>query len=48
MKEIAEILGIPDDIVVFSVVSLGYPLEENAFYEADDRYKEDRIHWDSW
>ncbi len=48
MRGIAELLGIPEDIVVFSVVSLGYPLEENAFYEAENRYKKDRIHWDSW
>lgn len=48
MANLRKILQIPDDIVVFSVVSLGYPKSENEFYEAADRFREDRIHVEMW
>jgi len=47
MKRIAKILEVPDEIVVFSIVSLGYPLSEKEFYEAE-RFKEERIHYEKW
>ncbi|MEM0351187.1 MAG: nitroreductase family protein [Archaeoglobaceae archaeon] len=47
MKGIAKALGVPDEIVVFSIVSLGYPVSEEEFYEAD-RFREDRIHYEKW
>jgi len=48
MEKLRRILGIPDDIVVFSVVSLGYPKSEKEFYEAQDRFREERIHTEGW
>lgn len=47
MKSIAKALSVPEDIVVFSVVSLGYPRSEDEFFEAD-RFREDRIHYEKW
>ncbi len=48
MKALRGLLGIPEDIVVFSVVSLGYPKNEKDFYEAEDRFNLDRIHREKW
>lgn len=48
MKALRELLGIPENIVVFSVVSLGYPRDYKDFYEADDRFNPDRIHREKW
>ncbi len=48
IAELRKILEIPDDIVVFSVISLGYPKSEKEFYEAQDRFREDRIHVEKW
>ncbi len=48
IEKLRQILGIPDDIYVLSVVSLGYPRSESEFYEAQDRYKEERIHFERW
>ncbi len=48
MEELRKILGIPEDIVVFSVVSLGYPKSDREFYEAQDRFREERIHTERW
>ncbi len=48
IEKLREILGIPEDIVVLSVVSLGYPKSEDEFYEAKDRFKEERIHYERW
>jgi len=47
-REVKRILGIPDDIVVFSMISLGYPKSEEVFREAEGRFKEERIHRDGW
>jgi nitroreductase len=48
MEKIREVLGIPEDIVVFCVVSLGYPRSEAEFREAEDRDKKERIHLEKW
>ena len=48
MRAIARVLAVPDDIVVFSIVSLGYPLSEGEFHEAPDRFREERIHYERW
>ena len=48
MAKLREILEVPDDIVVFSVVSLGYPKSEKEFYEAADRFRDERIHTEKW
>ncbi|MEM1579230.1 MAG: nitroreductase family protein [Archaeoglobaceae archaeon] len=48
MKSIAKVLGVPENIVVFSVVALGYPQSGGDFFEAKDRFKEERIHYEKW
>ncbi|MBO8180219.1 MAG: nitroreductase family protein [Archaeoglobus sp.] len=48
MKALRELLEIPENIVVFSVVSLGYPKNEKDFYEAGDRFNPDRIYREKW
>lgn len=48
MESIAEVLKVPDGIIVFSLVALGYPHSEEEFFEAPDRYREDRIHYEIW
>lgn len=49
MKEIVEgikqLLGLPDHIIPFSIVSLGYPAEKK---DASDRCNEARVHWNQW
>ncbi|NLD50386.1 MAG: nitroreductase family protein [Clostridiaceae bacterium] len=42
---IKKILGIPDNITPFSIVSIGYPAEKK---EPSNRYNEERIHYDVW
>ncbi|WP_202319815.1 nitroreductase family protein [Archaeoglobus neptunius] len=48
MAALRKLLDIPEDIVVFSVVSLGYPKSENDFFEAKERFNKDRIHHEKW
>ncbi len=48
MKPLAKFLEVPEDVVVFSLVSLGYPSSSDAFYEAPDRDKPERIHKEKW
>jgi len=47
IKDVSEILRIPEDITPFSIVSLGYP-ENEVFKELPERFKKERIHFDSW
>jgi len=42
---IREALNLPERVVPFAVVPVGYPAEER---EAGDRLPEDRIHFDRW
>jgi nitroreductase len=44
-KAISELFSLPDHILPFSLISLGYPAEEK---ETPDRYKKDRIHYNQW
>ncbi len=48
MEPLAKFLEVPEDVVVFSLVSLGYPSSGDAFYEAPDRDKPERIHREKW
>lgn len=48
MNAVRNILKIPENIVPFSIVALGYPKNNEAFYEAQDRYKKERIHVEVW
>lgn len=49
MEEIVEgikrLLDLPDHIIPFSIVALGYPAESK---DASDRYNEARVHWNQW
>ena len=45
VQEIAQIFDIPDDIVPFGLISLGYPAEER---HDPNRYDASRIHTEKW
>jgi len=45
MEPIRRVLGIPEDIVPFSVVSIGHPAEARP---ARTQYDETRVHRDAW
>jgi nitroreductase len=45
MKGLRALLGLPDDIVPFSIVSLGYPAETK---KPSDRYDPARVHKNGW
>jgi nitroreductase len=42
---IAKMFGVPEGIVPFSLVPLGYPAEEKP---PRDNYKAERVHWNEW
>ena len=42
MKEVENILGMPDDLRAFAIFPYGYPAEEK---EQQDRFEESRIHY---
>ena len=42
MKEVEEILDMPDDLRAFAIFPYGYPAEEK---EQQDRFEESRIHY---
>jgi nitroreductase len=42
---IRELLDLPENIVPFAVISLGYPAEKK---DAPDRFDEKRVHWNGW
>ena len=43
--EIRKLLNIPESVVPFSLVALGYPAEEKGKVE---RYNEERVHYNKW
>ena len=45
MKGLSELLNLPDLIIPFSLIAIGYPAEEKG---PSDRFKPDRIHKDRW
>jgi len=44
-REFQKLLGIPDHVIPFSLVSIGYPAEQKP---PANRYDESRIHYDRW
>jgi nitroreductase len=42
---IREMLGMPENVVPFSIVSLGFPAEQKA---ASNRFNPERIHRNRW
>ena len=45
LNGIRELFGIPEEMVPFSIISIGYPVEPK---QAADRYDETRIHREIW
>jgi nitroreductase len=45
IKGIRDLLRIPENIVPFALISIGYPAEQKA---PVNRYDVTRIHWDRW
>lgn len=45
VHDITEIFKLPDGIVPFSIISLGYPAEKK---EPSNRYDENKIHYNKW
>ena len=45
MEGLKKIFKLPDSIIPFAVISLGYPAENK---ETPDRIKPERIHYESW
>ena len=45
MEGIRNLLKIPENIIPFSLISLGYPNEEKPI---ENRYNESRVHYDKW
>ena len=45
IKALQKLLKTPDNIMPFSLISLGYPAEENHKVE---RYNESRVHYNKW
>ena len=45
VEGIVKLLNLPEQIVPFCVISLGYPGEEKP---VTDRYNEERVHWSKW
>jgi nitroreductase len=45
MKGIAEFLKVPEQVVPFCVVSVGWPAEK---VEQVKRYEEKKVHWNGW
>lgn len=44
--EVRALLGIPDDVEIFAVIPIGYPL--GRFGEARRRPVDEIVHWDRW
>ena len=40
-----KLLGIPEEVITFSLVSIGYPAEQKP---GSDRYDDSRVHHDRW
>jgi len=45
VKNMAVLMGAPDNIVPFALIAVGYPNEEKL---PSDRYEESRIHYNQW
>lgn len=48
VKAISDYFGIPENIAPFNIISLGYPQDEESFKELPERFKKDRIHYNTW
>ncbi len=46
VDDLKEYLHLPDNIRPFAIVPIGYPAETPK--QPEDRYKEEKIHWQTW
>lgn len=44
-KNVTDLVNLPDYIVPFSIVAIGYPAEEP---EPKDKFNKEKIHWEKW
>lgn len=44
-KDVQDILGLPEDIIPVSIISIGYSAEQRP---ANDRYDEEKVHFYKW
>lgn len=45
IKALRELFSLPENIIPISMVSVGYPAEKKNY---ENRFKPDRVHFDSW
>jgi nitroreductase len=45
VKGLRQLFNIPEEVIPFALVPVGYPAEHKGW---EDRYREDRVHLDSW
>lgn len=45
VKEVSDLLDLPDHIKPVAIVAVGHPAEAR---EVKERYKEDRVHHERW
>ena len=46
IKDVREIIAIPDDVVPLNVIPIGVPTDKNE--PPKDKFKEKNIHWENW
>jgi nitroreductase len=44
-KTISAVFGLPENVVPFALLPLGYPAEKKP---AENRYEKARVHWENW
>ena len=45
MSRVSQILGLPENILPFALIAVGYPGEVK---KAEDRYEEERVHYERY
>jgi len=45
MKAMTDLFELPEDILPMALISVGFPAEKPEF---QDRYTEDKVHWENW
>ncbi|WP_291549745.1 hypothetical protein [Clostridium sp. HMP27] len=45
MNYIREMFNLPENIISYSIIPVGYPEEENKFI---DRYDDNKVHYERW
>jgi len=48
VKEFNSLLGVPDNLKLVSLISLGYPLTDQVFRTAEKRSLKDVLHWEKF